>query len=55
MIEELIEVVNIDNTPSNRCTCFDDDCQAVKSPSVCWIGDELTGPADGYCPLMYNP
>lgn len=44
----------INNRPSPRCSCFDEDCKKVVSPFSCWIGDEVTGAADGYCPLMYG-
>jgi len=32
---------------------YDEDCADVIDPAKCWWGDEFTGQADGYCPLMY--
>jgi hypothetical protein len=34
------------------CDQWDEDCIDVVCPTKCWIGDENTGPATGYCPMM---
>lgn len=52
VLDEKIKV--LDNTKSPNCSCFDEDCKQVKNPFSCWIGDEITGPSDGYCPLMFG-
>jgi len=40
------------NNLGSICADYDDECSEVKCPTKCWIGNELTGPANGYCPLM---
>jgi len=54
MLDEQIEIVNIDDTPANRCSDFDEECVDVTNPSKCWVGGEYCDQADGYCPMMYN-
>ena len=54
MNTETLDVVNIDHTPSDRCSDYDEDCADVVNPALCWVGDDFTGCADGYCPLMYG-
>ena len=51
-MSELIELEAIDVLTEKRCSDFDEDCSTVISPLICWIGDDLCGFADGYCPLL---
>lgn len=51
---ELIEHVQTDNKPANKCPDHDSDCVDVRNPAKCWIGNEHTGMAEGYCPLLFK-
>lgn len=35
MGDKRIEIVNIDDTPANRCSDFDEECVDVTNPSKC--------------------
>jgi hypothetical protein len=49
---QLEDAVAEQRTHRNRCPDYDDDCRLVKCPLACYLGDALTGRAEGYCPLL---
>lgn len=53
--EQKPEIVISNKCGGKRCSDYDDECVLVRCPAKCFIGDSLTGPADGYCPLIHTP
>jgi len=52
-----------DKTPAKRCSDYDDECDDVIDPIMCWVGNVTTTKngvdltcekSDGYCPLMFK-
>jgi len=43
---------------SNKCSCYDSDCDKVEDKTACYIGINqygvCIGVADGYCPYIHN-
>lgn len=49
---EVEDAVAEHRTRRKRCPDYDSECKDVPCPLYCFLGDERTGPAEGYCPLL---
>jgi hypothetical protein len=48
-------MVNDAADPVKRCSGYDDECKDVKNHMNCWLGNDGTDKADGYCPHLFKP